>query len=56
MTSYAVKHEARFFKQIEAKSRIGKLNRISKRLYEDNVLGKISEERFELLSSEYEAE
>lgn len=40
----------------EADSRIAELNRIIKRLYEDNVLGKISDERFALLSEAYEAE
>lgn len=40
----------------EADSRIAELNRIIKRLYEDNVLGKISDECFALLSEEYEAE
>lgn len=40
----------------EADSRIAELNRIMKRLYEDNVLGKISDERFAILSEEYEAE
>ncbi len=40
----------------EADSRIAELNRIIKRLYEDNVLGKISDERFALLSEEYEVE
>ena len=40
----------------EADSRIAELNRIIKRLYEDNVLGKISDERFAILSEEYEAE
>jgi site-specific DNA recombinase len=40
----------------EADSRITELNRIIKRLYEDNVLGKTSDKRFALLSEEYEAE
>lgn len=39
-----------------ADSRIAEIDRIIKRLYEDNVLGKISDERFSLLSGEYEAE
>lgn len=40
----------------EAEARIGELDRIIKRLYEDNVLGKISDERFGILSAEYETE
>lgn len=39
-----------------ADSRIVEIDRIIKRLYEDHVLGKISDERFLLLSKEYEAE
>lgn len=40
----------------QAKSRIAELNRIFKRLYEDNVNGKISDERFMELSADYEQE
>jgi len=40
----------------QAKSRIAELNRIFKRLYEDNVNGKISDERFMALSADYEQE
>lgn len=36
--------------------RISELDKLFKRLYEDNVLGKISDERFEILSAEYEEE
>ena len=37
-------------------ARIAELDTIIKRLYEDNVLGKISEERFSKMSAEYERE
>lgn len=40
----------------EAQKRIADLSRLFKRLYEDNVSGKITDERFEELSSDYEAE
>ncbi len=40
----------------QAEKRISKLDKLFKRLYEDNVLGKISDERFEMLSAEYEEE
>ncbi len=40
----------------ESKKRAGELDRIIKHLYEDSVLGKITEERFGILSGEYEAE
>ena len=44
-------------KQLEqAQERITELNRIIKRLYEDNVNGKISDERFMELSVDYEQE
>jgi hypothetical protein len=36
--------------------RISELNMLIKRLYEDNVSGKLSDKRFELLSQEYEDE
>ena len=40
----------------QAKERIGKLDTIVQRLYEDNVDGKISDERFTRMSATYEAE
>lgn len=40
----------------EMQSRIADLNKIIKRLYEDNVLGKITDTRFMELSQDYEAE
>ena len=44
-------------KQLEqAQERISEVSRIIKRLYEDNVNGKISDERFMELSADYEAE
>ncbi|MDR1092851.1 MAG: recombinase family protein [Clostridiales bacterium] len=36
--------------------RIGEINAIIKKLYEDNCIGKISDERFMILGGEYEAE
>ncbi|WP_086347247.1 recombinase family protein [Candidatus Enterococcus clewellii] len=41
---------------IEAKKRANELDNIIKRLYEDNVLGKLSDERFTILSKDYEFE
>ncbi len=44
-------------KQLEqVQSRIAELSRYIKRLYEDNVNGKISDERFMEMSADYEAE
>ena len=44
-------------KELEAaEKRISELSSIFKRLYEDNVNGKISDERFMELSADYEAE
>ena len=40
----------------KAEKRISELDKLFKRLYEDNVSGKISDERFESLSKDYEAE
>ena len=40
----------------QAEERIGKLDGLIQRLYEDNVEGKISDERFAKLSASYEAE
>lgn len=45
---------ARAVKDVE--QRISEISRIIKRLYEDNVNGKISDERFMELSADYEAE
>ena len=68
VTSYAAKHEARFMKLLieqnedggkrrnAAKKRIAELSAIFKRLYEDSVTGRISDERFTELSADYEAE
>ena len=39
-----------------AQSRISEIDRVISRLYEDNILGKISDERFAKMSSTYEAE
>lgn len=41
---------------IEAHKRVSELDTIIKRLYEDNVLGKLSDERFITLSKDYEFE
>ena len=40
----------------QAKKRIAELDRIFKRIYEDDINGTISHERFLKLSAEYEAE
>lgn len=40
----------------QAQDRISKLDTLIQRIYEDNVMGKISDERFEKLSVNYEAE
>ena len=40
----------------EAKARIAKLDTLIQRIYEDNVEGKISDERFAKMSATYEAE
>lgn len=40
----------------QAKKRIAELDRIFKRIYEDDISGTISHERFLKLSAEYEAE
>lgn len=40
----------------QSKARIGKLDQIIQRLYEDNVEGKISDERFAKMSESYETE
>lgn len=41
---------------MNSERRISEIHAIIKKLYEDNVLGKISDERFTLLSGEYEQE
>ncbi len=46
-------HQKRMAKE---KKRIAELNTLIRRIYEDNVSGKLSDKRFELLSSEYESE
>ena len=40
----------------QARKRIAELDRIFKRIYEDNINGTISHERFLKLSAEYETE
>ena len=40
----------------KAENRILELDRLFKRLYEDNVSGKLSDARFEMLSADYERE
>lgn len=41
---------------VTARSRISEIDRVISRLYEDNILGKISDERFTKMSATYEAE
>ena len=53
-TEKAVKRRRKELEQ--AKKRIAELDRIFKRIYEDDITGAISHERFLKLSSEYEAE
>ena len=53
-TEKAVKRRKKELEQ--AKKRIAELDRIFKRIYEDDISGAISHERFLKLSSEYEAE
>lgn len=43
-------------RQSEQEKRIAELDRLIKRIYEDNVAGKLSDKRFEKLSAEYERE
>ena len=53
--SYTHLKTAAATKQLEqAQERIAEVSRIIKRLYEDNVNGKISDERFMELSADYE--
>ena len=40
----------------QSEKRVSKLDKLFTRLYEDNVSGKISDERFEMMSKNYEAE
>lgn len=40
----------------QAQARIADIDKIIRKLYEDNVMGKIPEERFYKMSAEYEAE
>ena len=40
----------------QSERRISELDKLFTRLYEDNVSGKISDERFEMMSKNYEAE
>lgn len=40
----------------KAQKRVAELNTLIRRIYEDNVSGKLTDKRFELLSAEYEAE
>lgn len=39
-----------------AKQRISDLNKLFSRIYEDNILGKLSDERYSRMANEYEAE
>lgn len=51
------KEQARKKRELEkAEKRIAELDLLFRRLYEDNVSGKISDERFRTLSAGYEAE
>ena len=43
-------------KLIELQKRIGELDTISQRIYEDNIIGKLSDERFMKMSKGYEEE
>lgn len=44
------------FKLKQSKARVGEIDRVLTKLYEDNALGKITDERFEKLSATYEKE
>ena len=44
------------FKLEQSKARVGEIDRVLAKLYEDNALGKITDERFERLSATYEKE
>lgn len=41
---------------VQSEKRVSELDKLFTRLYEDNVSGKISDERFEMMSKNYEAE
>ncbi len=61
MDNSASKHSSDVFKakkklSIRLKKRIAELDRLFARLYEDNISGKISDERFAVLSAGYEDE
>ena len=43
-------------KLVKVENRVTEINNVIAKLYEDNVLGKISEERFDLLAKKYETE
>ena len=53
-TAEEIRQEAEW--QKEAEKRIAELDRLFTRLYEDNVSGKISDERFTMMSAGYEDE
>ena len=58
ITAFATNHEGEFVRLVTKKSqaRISKLDGIIQRLYEDNIEGKISDERFSKMSKSYEDE
>ena len=60
MESSATKHSSELFKAkkalTKAEKRIAELDRLFTRLYEDNVSGKVSDERYAMLSAGYEDE
>ena len=47
---------AKCAEQVQAQKRVTELKALFKRLYEDNVLGRISDEQFRMLSAEYTEE
>ena len=47
---------AKCAEQVQAQKRVTELKALFKRLYEDNVLGRISDEQFRMLSTEYTEE
>lgn len=60
MESSATKHSAELFKAKKAlnkaEKRIAELDRLFTRLYEDNVSGKVSDERYAVMSAGYDDE
>lgn len=60
MNNSVSKHSAELFKAKkalnQANKRISELDRLFTRLYEDNVSGKVSDERFSIMSAGYEDE